>query len=72
MAVILRDIGFSSLGLIQLAIFYLFQMVGSFVAPGIQALIGLKWALFFGGLTMSFVTFSLISPAYYNTKNTAN
>jgi hypothetical protein len=35
MAVILRDIGFSSLGLVQLAIFYLFQMVGSFVAPGI-------------------------------------
>ena len=40
-------------------------MVGSFLAPAIQAKIGLRWALFIGGLTLSLVTFSLISPAYY-------
>jgi hypothetical protein len=40
-------------------------MVGSFLAPAIQAKIGLRRAFFIGGLTLSLVTFSLISPAYY-------
>lgn len=66
MAVILENIGFSSLGFIQLAIFYLFQMIGSFIAPAIQAKIGLKKALFVGGFMMSFVTLSMISPSYYD------
>lgn len=41
-------------------------MFGSFLAPAVQAKIGLKRSLFIGGLSLSFVTFSLISLAYYD------
>jgi hypothetical protein len=72
MTVILNDTGFSSLGFNLLAVIYLFQMIGSVLAPSICSKIGLKWSFFLGGLTLSFVTFSLISPAYYNDQNPNN
>ena len=68
MTVILNDNGFSSLGFDLLAIIYLFQMFGSFLAPAIQAKIGLKKSFFLGGLFLSFVSFSLISLAYFQSK----
>jgi hypothetical protein len=47
-------------------------MIGSVLAPSICSKIGLKWSLFIGGLTLSFVTFSLISPAYYSQNDSDN